>query len=113
MAGDVRGPGAGGGADYAGGGADGGAMSLESTDLRVRQPIPLAQDLTGDVDLTGDQIAAFCDLVERTQPTQVFDLNRLRAATRISRHPSLQQVEWRVTLDGQRGSVVVPIQGLP
>lgn len=69
-------------------------------------------DLTGDVDFTGDQIGAFCDLIERTQPTQVFDLNRLRTATRISRHPSLQQVEWRVTLNGQRGLVVVPIQGI-
>lgn len=69
-------------------------------------------DLTADVVFEGDQIPAFCDLIERTQPDQVFDIQRLRTATRIARRPSLHEVEWRITLSDQRGTVVVPIQGL-
>lgn len=69
-------------------------------------------DLTGDVRFEGDQIGAFVDLVERTQPAQRFDLKRLRTATRIVRRASLNETEWRVTLSGQRGTVVIPIQGL-
>lgn len=71
-----------------------------------------AGDVKGDVIFTGDQIPAFVDLVQRTQPEQVFDLARLRTATRITRRQSLHEREWRVTLSGQRGVVVVPIQGI-
>lgn len=69
-------------------------------------------DLNGDVVLTGDQIGAFVDLIERTHKDQAFDLARLRTATRIARRQSLHEVEWRVTLEGQRGTVTLPIQGL-
>lgn len=60
---------------------------------------------TDDVTLTGDDIAAFCDSLP---PVQHFDINRLRAATRIVRRPSLGELEWRVTFEG-RAQVVVPI----
>lgn len=69
-----------------------------------------AADLTGDVTLEGAQIAEFCDLVKDTP--QHFHVDRLRAATRITRRPSLGEREWRVTLNGQRGTVVVPIAGI-
>lgn len=71
-----------------------------------------ASELNGDVVLTGDQIGAFVDLIERTHKDQAFDLARLRTAIRIARRPSLHESEWRVTLEGQRGTVVIPIQGL-
>lgn len=60
---------------------------------------------TDDVTLTGDAIAAFCDSLPDGQR---FDVQRLRAATRIVRRPSLGELEWRVTFEG-RAQVVVPI----
>jgi len=68
-------------------------------------------DVQGDVELTGDQVGAFCDLLTRLGTEQRFDIAKLRTATRISRHPSLGESEWRVTM-GNRGRVVVPIAGL-
>lgn len=65
--------------------------------------------LTEDVTLTGEQIAAFCDIV--AQYPQRFDLARLRTASRIVRRPSLGESEWRVTFPDKR-QVVVPIAGL-
>lgn len=63
-------------------------------------------DLSGDVVLQGDQIAAFCDRVALTP--QRFDVARLRAAVRIVRRPSLGESEWRVTYADKR-QVVTPI----
>jgi hypothetical protein len=69
-------------------------------------------DVAGDVVLTGDKIAEFCDLLDRLGEKQSFDIARLRSATRLVRRPSLGESEWRVTLSGQRGVVVVPIKGV-
>lgn len=75
-------------------------------------PLPIADglpDLSGDVVLQGDQIAAFCDRVALTP--QRFDVARLRAAVRIVRRPSLGESEWRVTYADKR-QVVTPMAGV-
>lgn len=69
-------------------------------------------DLSGDVVLTGDQIAAFCDRIVASDVPQRFDVTRLRTATKIVRYGTLGQREWRVTLEGNRGVVVMPIAGI-
>lgn len=71
-------------------------------------------DLTGDVDLTGKQIGAFVDLVERVaskaQHPSPLHTDRLRAAVRIER--AAGETAYRVTLDQKRGIVTIPIAGV-
>jgi len=68
-------------------------------------------DTQGDVEFTGDEIGAFCDLLVSLNKPQRFSIDRLRTASRITRHQSLSESEWRVTM-GDRARVVVPIAGL-
>src|SRR4029077_15076509 len=68
-------------------------------------------DVQGDVVFTGDQIPAFADLLERLAVPQAFAIARLRTATKISRHPSLGELEWRGVM-GDRARGGVPIAGV-
>ena len=66
-------------------------------------------DLTGDVVLTGPQIGEFCDYLQRDgAPEQSFSIIRLRTSEKIERKGDV----WTVTLQGNRGRVDVPIEGL-
>jgi len=69
-------------------------------------------DLIGDVVLMGDQVGAFCDLVDSLGEKQAFDVSRLRHASRIVRAPSLGQTEFRVTYEKRGTTVVLPVKGL-